>query len=84
METVQATVKSEVRSLSDVVKQGSRDSITAKKLEAVEKLGVKCDDRKRKVMVFGLEETSNEELGRKVNDIFGDMCALDKPSLFSK
>ena len=81
MYSVQATVKSEVRSSSDVVKQGSKDSITAEKRETVVKLAVKCDNRKRYVMVFGLEETSNEELGRKVDDLFGAMCAMDKPTV---
>ena len=32
-------------------------------------------------MVFELEETLNEELGRKVCGIFGDICALDKPTV---
>ena len=34
----------------------------AEKLEAVVKLAVKCDDQKRNVMEFGLEESSAEKL----------------------
>ena len=62
IQAVNTTVTSEIRSFSDVVKEGCKDKITPKKLEAVIKSVVKSDDRKRGLMVFGLEESTGEVL----------------------
>ena len=60
VEAVQTTVKSEIKSFSDAVKQGCKDKITTTKLEAVVKSAVNSDDRKKGVIFFGLDESEME------------------------
>ena len=79
VEAVQTTVKTEIRSFSDVIKQGCEDKITATKLTAVVKSAVESDDRKKAVMVFGLEESANEEVGGKVDKLLGTVCTMGRP-----
>ena len=56
VEAVQTTVKTEIRSFSDVNKQGCEDKITATNLTAVVKSAVESDNRKNAVMVFGVSK----------------------------
>ena len=53
---MRATVKTEIRSFSDVVSQNCSDRITPQKLQSVVKSAVNSEDRSRSVMVFGLPE----------------------------
>lgn len=55
-DAVRATVKTEIRSFSDVVSQNCSDRITPKKLQSVVKSAVNSEERSRSVMVFGLPE----------------------------
>ena len=81
VEAVQETVKSEVKSFSDAVRQGCTESFATEKLEAVVKKAIKCDDRKRTLMFFGLTETSNEVLISKVGELLSDICSSGKPAV---
>ena len=78
---MQTTVKSELRSFSDVVKQDCKDKMTPKKLEAVVKSAVKNDDRKRGVMLFGLEESDDEMLSDRVDEMFSSLAIPNKPTV---
>ena len=81
VEAVQTTVKSEIKSFSDAVKQGCKDKITTKKLEAVVKSAVSSDDRKKGVIFFGLDESAKEELSGKVDSVLTAICSHDKPAV---
>ena len=81
VKAVQTTVKSEIQSFSDVVKQGCGDKITTTKLKAVVRSAVQSDDRKRAVMLFGLEEAANEEVRREVDELLGATCLVGKPAI---
>ena len=70
-----------MRSFSDVVKQGSEDRITTTKLKAVARDVVQSDNRKRAVMLFGLEEAANEEVRREVDELLGAACLVGKPAI---
>ena len=79
VEVLQETVKNEEKTFSDVVKQGCKESVTVQNLKAVVKSAVKADDRTRSIMVFGMEETSGEELDQKVGDMLKNVCAQGRP-----
>ena len=79
MEAVQTTVKTEIRSFSDVVKQGCEDKITATQVKAAVKSAVKDDDRRKAVMVFGLEESADEVVREKVRDVLSTSCSTAPP-----
>ena len=76
IEAVQTTVKSEIRSFSDVVKLGCEEKLTSTKLKAAVKSAVERDDRKKSVMVFGLEESENGDLRGRVSDLLGSFCDM--------
>ena len=70
-----------MRTFSDVVRQNCSDKITPKKLEALVKSVLRTDDRKRAVMMFGLEETDGEVLSTKVDSVLSSISISDKPAV---
>ena len=81
MEAMQTTVKKEIRSFSDVVKQGCDERITTTQVKAAVKSAVMEDDRKRVVVVFGLEESTGEVVREKVEELLRVGCPTEKPSV---
>ena len=47
-------MKNEVKSFSDIVEESCKNTVTAEKLESMVKTAVKCYDRRRSLMMFGL------------------------------
>ena len=79
--SLQTTVEKEMRSFSDVVKQGCDERITATQVKAAVKSAVMDDDRRRTVMVFGLEERSNEAVQQKVEEMIRISCVTERPTV---
>jgi len=68
---VQDTVKSEMKSYSQAVVQSSPNAtITEESLKKVVQKVVSKEDRSRNVIVFGLNETDEEDLTERVNELF--------------
>ena len=83
MEAVKETVKNEVKSFSDVVKQGSKDTaVTVQKLKSVVNSAVKREDRSKSVMVYGIEEGGvGESLEGTVIDMMSTMSPYSRTSI---
>ena len=59
--SVSETVKAEIKSYSEVVKESSNPSISSETLKHVVKSAVQEEDRSKHLMVFGLPEQQNED-----------------------
>ena len=68
-EAVQSTVKTEMRSFADIVKEGSKNSVTKETIHRAVKLAVSEDQRHRNLVIFGLKENSGENLETSVNQV---------------
>ena len=70
--TVSETVKAEIKTYSDVVKDVSSEQrqISAETLKSVVKSTMQEEDRSKNLMIFGLVEEENEELVGKVGNVF--------------
>lgn len=77
--SVQTTIKTEMKSYSDIAKKSSGESVTLKKIKTVVQDIV--EDRSRNLMIFGLQETAGENLNSKVNEVFEELNV--KPSFKS-
>ena len=65
-ETVQSTVKEEIRSFSEVLKTvPEKASICEDKLRTVVKSAIEEEDRSKNVIVYGLKEEEHEKLPKK-------------------
>jgi hypothetical protein len=62
VEAVKSTVKKEIRTFSDVVKEGSKNSVTKETLDQAVKSAVSEDQRYRKLVIFGFNEKNSENL----------------------
>ena len=70
--SVQTTIKTEMKSYSDIVaKKSSGESVTLKKIKTVVQDIV--EDRSKNIMIFGLRETAGEDLHSKVNEVFEEI-----------
>ena len=61
IDSVKTTVKTEMKSWTDIVKQSCSKTVTPKKLKEAVKSAVIEEDRSRNVMIFGIEEEVPEE-----------------------
>ena len=68
--SVSETVKAEIKSYSEVVKESSNPSISSETLKHVVKSAVQEEDRSKHIMVFGLPEQQNEDLSGRVGELF--------------
>ena len=68
--SVSETVKAEMKSYSDVVKESNIPTLTSETLKHVVKSAVQEEDRSKHVMVFGLTEELNEDLSCCVGEMF--------------
>ena len=65
---IKTTLKTELRSYSEAVKKSNGESMTLKKIRtAVQDV---VEDRSKNVMLFGLEETTGENLQANVEEVF--------------
>ena len=69
VQEVQAAVKTEFKSFSDVVKQNVQE-VPSKKLAAAFKTAVVDDHRSRCIMLFGVEENKRQVLTDAVNRVY--------------
>ena len=71
-ESVSETVKAEIRSYSDVLKESCSETqlISSDALKSALKCAVQEEDRSKHLMVFGLPEEENENLKCKVGEVF--------------
>ena len=76
VEAVHATVKTEIKSFSDVVKQTCSERITPKKLQIAVKTAVEKEDRSKSLMLFGLDEDEDEEIDELIEKVLGDFCTF--------
>ena len=77
---VQDTVKTEMKSYSQIaMKKSAAPAITQKQLKTVVREAVAQDDRSKNVIVFGLEEEAEEDLGTKIGELMEDLG--EKPQL---
>ena len=60
LDSVKTTVKTEMKSWTDVVKQSCSKTVTPKKIKEAVKSAVSEEDRSRNFMMFGLEEEDEE------------------------
>ncbi len=70
-----------MKSFSDAVTQGCMENMTNKSLEAVVKSVVNSDDQRKRVMIFGLDESENGELCNDVDDMLAVICSRDKATV---
>ena len=71
---VQDTMKTEMKSYSQIaMKKSAAPAITQKQLKTVVREAVAQDDRSKNVMVFGLEEEVEENLGEKIAQLMEDL-----------
>ena len=72
--TIKSTVETEIKSYSDAVtKTQSRSVIKPENLNKLVKQVVELEDRNKNVMIFGLEESENENLPAKVSEVFKEL-----------
>ena len=68
------TLKTELKSYSDATKQNLGESLTIRNIKTAVKDVVKNvaenNDRSRNLIIFGLNEETNENVSRKVSDVF--------------
>ena len=69
IEAVQSTVKTEMRTFADIVKEGSKNSVTKETIHRAVKSAVSQDQRNRNLVIFGLQETTGENLEMSVNQV---------------
>ena len=69
-----STISSEMKSFSEVVKQGCKEKITTKQVQHAMKSAVSDDQRSKNVMIFGLKEEKNENLQCTVSGLFKKIC----------
>ena len=73
-EVVQETLKKEMKSYSDIAKKNfPAPAITPKQIKSVVREAVALEDRSKNVMIFGLEEEEDEDLGEKITGLLEDM-----------
>ena len=80
VQEVQAAVKTEFKSFSDVVKQNVQE-VPSKKLAAAFKTAVVDDQRSRCIILFGIEENKTQVLTDTVNRVLGAVFDGEKPSV---
>ena len=87
LESVQETVKSEIKSFSDAVKKNcSSMEISPAKIKMAVKSAITEEDRSKNFIIFGAEEKllcEEQDMNEQdlVNDIFGFMKDLEKPAV---
>ena len=73
-DVVQETLKKEMKSYSDTVKKNfPAPAITPKQIKSVVREAVALEDRSKNVMIFGLEEEEDEDLGEKITGLLEDL-----------
>ena len=75
LSAVETTVKSEIKSFSDIVQQNSNKTITPAKLKTAVESVVQKEDRSRNLMIFGLEEEEDGsgDLEDRITWLFGEI-----------
>ena len=81
LEAVQSTVKNEIKTYSDIVKDGCQTSVVTEKIirHAV-KSAVSEDQRHRNLLIFGLEEKTGENVEQSVNHVIRNCGGSSKVS----
>ena len=80
--TVKATVQTEIRDYSEVVKKASSAILAPENLNAIVKKVSEVEDRSKNVILFGLEETENENISANVCEVFKELN--EKPKVVAK
>jgi hypothetical protein len=62
-------VKTEKRTFSDIVKEGSKNSVTRETVHRAVKSAVSEDQRNRNLVTFGLQETTGKNLEKSVDQV---------------
>ena len=73
--TVSETVKAEIKTYSDVVKESTsgQTQITSETLKSVVKNTMQEEDRSKNLIVFGLVEQENEDLQSSIGEVFSQL-----------
>ena len=80
LQSVQSTVKTELRSYCEAAKQGvSASSITAAQVKMAVKTAVSEEDRTRNIILFGMAEEQNENLEACATAVFEQV--EEKPAI---
>ena len=79
IEAVQSTVRTEMRSFADIVKEGGKNSITKETIHHAVKSAVLEDERERNLVIFGLKEGTGENLENTVNHVIRHCLQDDNP-----
>ena len=74
VEAVKATVTSEIKSFSDVVKQSSVGKMSPKALQSTIITTIEKQDRDKSLMVFGLEERDDDIPEDLVTEVWTSIC----------
>ncbi|KAL5260733.1 hypothetical protein ACHWQZ_G010775 [Mnemiopsis leidyi] len=70
---VTSTVKTEMKSFSTIVKKNCHATLTKKTIEAAEKSARDKDDRSKNIIIYGIEESSDEVLRDKVENVLQEI-----------
>ena len=81
IKVVAETVRSEMKSYSDVVKEGPMNSISPRKLEEAVKSAVNGEERGRSVVVFGLPEEEETRVKDSVTDLLNGVSRFTGDSV---
>ncbi len=74
VEAVKATVTTEIKSFSDVVKQTSLEKVGTKSLQKTIRTTLEEQDRDKSVMVFRLDELENDIPEDRVKEVWSAIC----------
>ena len=67
-------METEIKSYSDAVKKSNNNSLSKpENLKKLVKQVVQLEDKTKNVMIFGIEESNQEDLSEKVSNIFKEM-----------
>lgn len=78
---VQSSVKTEMKSFADIVKKGSQNAVTKQTIQRAVKTAVIESERNKNVVVYGLKETTGQNLEECFQRLVGHIiiCNNNKP-----